>query len=102
MTDLVIKQNKAPAYLAIDKEGVEYSRDAKLVSELPTPEDRLQFLSAIKPKIEKLIGLSCEKLSFGIPLYESFKMSKKDARKHPANGLLFTQGCELKLSLSCI
>jgi hypothetical protein len=92
--------NQTPYYLALNGDGYEYIRKARIVSELPSPEARRDFLQQIKTSVEKTVGFTCERLFFGVPLYQSFGMTVKDARNSSNAKLLFTQGCNIKLSIA--
>jgi hypothetical protein len=90
---------KRPPYAALDSNGSEYTRPARTISELPTPEVRLAALDEATKTVAAQLNLNAkDRIKFGTPLYEAF-MTAPEASFHPMGNFLFTQGADISLDL---
>ncbi len=87
-----------PDYLALDSQGLEYLRKAREISELPTREDRLAACVEAAAEIARQLGVAAPPaIKFGVPVFQSFGMTRPQAKNHPNAKLLLTPGADLSL-----
>lgn len=86
-----------PNYEALDSTGREYMRLARVVGELPTPEERHAALESATKTIAAKLGISaCRRIPFGVPGYTIF-MTRPEAVKHVLGAWLLTRGDAVSL-----
>lgn len=88
-----------PQYEALDAQGLPYLRQAMVVGELPTPEDRRAALLEATPTIAVRVGITqLDTVKFGIPVFYAFEgMTRPKAKHHHENKLLLTLGHDVSL-----
>jgi hypothetical protein len=91
-----------PEYIALDSQGIEYTRKAIAIHELPTVEERLNASVEAAVEVSRQLGLPCPKqIKLGVPVFQSFGMTRPQAKNHLQSKLLLTPGSDLSLDL-CI
>lgn len=87
-----------PDYQALNTKGLEFTRQALVVGELPS-EQRMAALEEAGPVIAKRTGLKLSKrLPFGSPIFTAFEgMNRPRAKNHQYAKLLLTYGEDLSL-----
>ncbi len=86
-----------PLYEALDLHGAPCTREARVIHELPTVQERREALCEALPVISALLQMSpAGGLPFGAPIAAAF-MSDTVAKKHPMKALLLTKGDSLSL-----
>jgi len=89
---------KRPDYEALDTQGFPYIRAARVVGELPTPEERGAALQAATVEISDRLQLKAQKeICFGTPVHLAFGMTRQQAKNHPQAELLLKKGDEVPL-----
>ncbi len=71
------------------------------LDQLPHSE-RLHKLEEFTPLILVMLEMELpknERFYYGVPLYRSFAMSRREAEKHGKSELLLTKGCDLKFQI---
>lgn len=87
-----------PDYLALDSQGLEYLRKAREIGELPTPEARMAACVEAAGEIARQLGVTAPPtIKFGVPVFQSFGMTRPQAKNHPNAKLLLTPGCDVSL-----
>lgn len=85
-------------YLALDGNGREIQRSARLIDELPTPEARLSACQDAAQGIAKLIGRTTPgRITFGTPAYLAFGMTRAEAKAHEHAEVLLKSGGDISL-----
>ena len=89
-----------PRYLALNGQGTEYKRSARLIGELPL-QARLQALAWATEHVAEIAGLEAVKtIPFGAPVFTAFKgMTRPLARSHTWASVLLSAGNDLSLDL---
>jgi len=88
-------------YLALDGNGREIQRSARVIGELPTPEARLHACQEAAQGIAKLIGCSApDQITFGTPAYLAFGMTRAEAKAHEHAEVLLKSGGDMPLVYS--
>jgi len=86
-----------PPYEALDERGYAYMRQARVVAELPSPEDRHAALVEATAKIAvDLAAPPIGLIPFGGLVADAF-MPRAEAKKHQSAALLLTKGDSLSL-----
>ena len=87
-----------PDYQALDAQGLEYTRKARTIGELPH-DDRGQALEVATTFIASLTGLKAVKrIPFGTPVFMAFEgLTRPKAKHHPHERLLLTHGTDVEL-----
>lgn len=86
-----------PNTAALDDNGREYLRPARVVGELRTPQDRHAALESATKTISAMLGLAAAKrIPFGMPVYTVF-MTRPEATKHALCKLLLNRGDAVSL-----
>lgn len=84
-------------YEGLDSQGRSVIREARTIGELPH-EARLSACRMATKAIGELIGMVPRKsISFGLPVFEAFGMSRPEAKAHHHADLLLVSGCDVKL-----
>ena len=93
-----MSKKERPQYLALDGNGLEYSRAAQLIHELPLA-DRAQALQEATRAIAERAGIKAIKpIHFGMPVFAAFEgMTRPKTRHHKDTDLLLTHGGDLSL-----
>ena len=88
-----------PDYEALDNQGMPYTRHARVVGELPTPELRIAALAEATPVISRQIGIPAIRfVKFGNPVFKAFEgLDRNKAKRHPDSALLLTMGDDVPL-----
>lgn len=88
-----------PMYEALDGMGLPYFRPAKVVGELPTPEERGKALIEATPVIASKLGMKqISNVKFGTPVFCAFDgMTRPKAKHHAESRLLLTRGDDVSL-----
>jgi len=85
-------------YEAFGEDGP-FLRDARVIHELPTPEQRLIACAKAADTIGKLLGIVAKhSIPYGSPVYLAFDMARPDAKKHARSALLLMHGADLPLT----
>ena len=89
-----------PSYLALNGQGTEYERPARLIGELPL-QDRFQALARATEHVAQRAGLEAVRpIPFGAPVFTAFKgMTRPLAKSHTWASLLLTAGDDLSLDM---
>lgn len=88
---------KRPLYMALNEQGIEIQRRARLIGELSYC-DRLSACAEAARAIGVLLNVQPPpRVKFGIPVFESFGMKKPQLKGHAHAALLNTRGCDLRL-----
>ena len=89
-----------PRYLALNGQGTEYERPARLIGELPL-QDRFQALARATEHVAEIAGLEAVKtIPFGAPVFTAFKgMTRPLAKSHTWASVLLSAGNDLSLDL---
>ncbi len=92
--------SKRPEYLALDNEGIEYSREARIIGELPLSL-RHQALEEATERICELVGMQASgRIAFGSPVFCAFNsLNRNRAKAHSQSKLLLTFGDDIPLDL---
>lgn len=87
-----------PEYLALDGHGLEYSRQALTIGELPL-EVRAAALEEATSTIAKKTGLvAVKRIPFGSPVFTAFAdMNRPKAKHHSESELLLVTGDDVPL-----
>lgn len=88
-----------PVYEALDERGLPHVREAKVVGELPTPEQRRAALLESASEIALIVGIPqiCE-VKFGSLVFRAFSgMSYRQARAHASAEILLVRGDDVPL-----
>lgn len=87
-----------PEYQALDKQGLEYLRPARVIGELPL-EARAAALIEATAAIATKTGLKAVKhIPFGAPVFTAFEgMTRPKAKHHTEGKLLLTIGDDVSL-----
>ena len=92
------KMVERPEYIALDSQGIEYTRKAIAIYELPTMEERMNACIEAAVEVSRQLGLPCPKqIKFGVPVFQSYGMTRQQAKNHPQSKLLLTPGSDLSL-----
>ncbi|MDW5419171.1 hypothetical protein R6242_21590 [Iodobacter sp. CM08] len=84
-------------YQALDSNGREYDRFARVIGELPVS-DRLIACREVATTIAKLIGQEApDSISFGTPAYQAFGMTSAEAKNHEYAEILLKSGDDMPL-----
>lgn len=85
-------------YLALDGNGHEVERSARVIGELPTPADRLAACREAAVGIAKLIGRPTpDRIAFGAPAYLAFGMTRAEAKRSEHAEILLKSGDDMPL-----
>lgn len=85
-------------YEAFGEKG-QYVRDAQVIHELPTPDNRLAACIEATDTIGKMLGLSpVHSIHFGAPVYIAFGMTLPEVKSHPKMELLLKHGGDVPLT----
>lgn len=85
-------------YRALDSNGREIERFARVIGELPSPADRLMACRDAAKSIAKLIGQTApDRISFGVPAYQAFGITRGEAKKHEHAEVLLKSGDDMPL-----
>lgn len=85
-------------YEAFGEKG-QYVRDAQVIHELPTPENRLAACVDATGSIGDILGLSAlHSIHFGAPVYIAFGMTLPEVKSHPEMELLLKLGGDVPLT----
>lgn len=86
-----------PPYEALDDRGYPYIRQAQVIAELPTPNERHEALVEATAKIAVEVALPpVRRIPFGGLVADAF-MTRTEAKKHPSAALLLTKGDSVSL-----
>lgn len=88
-----------PEYLALDGNGIEYSREALIIGELPL-EARAAALVEATSTIALNTGLmAVNRIPFGAPVFTAFAdMTRPKAKHHAESKLLLSVGDDVPLA----
>ncbi len=88
-----------PQYLALNAQGLEYTRKAEIIGELPL-EDRALALIEATTAIGLKTGLvTVKRIPFGAPVFTAFAgMNRPKAKHHIESKLLLSMGDDVPLS----
>ena len=89
-----------PRYLALNGQGTEYERPARVIGELPL-RDRFLALARATEHVAEIVGLEAVKtIPFGAPVFTAFKgMTRPLAKSHIWASVLLSAGNDLSLDL---
>ncbi len=89
-----------PSYLALNGQGTEYERPARVIGELPL-QDRFLGLARATEHVAQRAGLEAVRtIPFGAPVFTAFKgMTRPHAKSHTWASLLLTAGDDLSLDM---
>ena len=89
-----------PSYLALNGQGTEYERPARVIGELPL-QDRFLALARATEHVAEIAGLEAVKtIPFGAPVFTAFKgMTLQHAKSHSWASVLLCAGDDLSLDL---
>lgn len=86
-----------PDYLALDGQGLEITRKARVIGELPH-QDRAPACAEAAAFIAKKLGMNAPtRLNFGTPVFTAFKLTRPQAKNREQAKLLLTQGHQVSL-----
>lgn len=86
-----------PDYVALDGQGLEITRKARVIGELPR-QDRAPACAEAAASIAKKLGMNApERINFGTPVFTAFKLKRPQAKNHEQAKLLLTHGHEVSL-----
>lgn len=86
-------------YEALDKDGLPYMRNARIISELPWAMRR-GALDTVLPVVSQTVGIAASQhISFGVPVYPAFGLNAKEAQKHTRASLLMLSGGDISLDI---
>ena len=86
-----------PDYIALDAQGFEVTRKAKVIGELPQEARAAACVEAASAIAEKLNLPAPECIKFAVPVFQSFRMTRQQAKNHKASALLLTPGHDVSL-----
>lgn len=87
-----------PEYEALDGQGRAYLRNARVVGELPSAQDRAAALESATQEVAKLMQVCAQRrIPFGAPVFVAFGLTRPQAKIHVHAELLLTKGCDLSL-----
>lgn len=87
-----------PDYEALDGQGLPYVRPARVVGELPSPEERFVALESATQEVAKLLQINAQRrIPFGGPVFVAFGLTRPQAKNHAQAQLLLTTGDSLSL-----
>ena len=88
-----------PQYLALNGHGLEYTRKAEIIGELPL-EDRASAMVEATTAIGLKTGLvAVKRIPFGAPVFTAFEgMNRPKAKHHSDSSLLLSTGDDVPLS----
>lgn len=86
-----------PDYVALDAQGAEVTRKARVIGELPH-QDRALACAEAAALIAKKLGMKApDRINFGTPVFTAFKLTHPQAKNHEQAKLLLTHGHEVSL-----
>ena len=86
-----------PNYQALDAQGFEIPRSARVIGELPHA-DRAAACTEAAALIASKLNLSApERIKFGVPVFQCFNMTRPQAKHHKQSVLLLTAGGDVSL-----
>ncbi|MFC6281045.1 MULTISPECIES: hypothetical protein [Polaromonas] len=87
-----------PDYLALDEQGREYRRKAKLIGELPVGARAFALIEATAVIATKTGLNPVKQIPFGSPVFTAFDgMNRPKAKHHAESKLLLTHGDDVSL-----
>jgi len=87
-----------PNILALDKQGFEITRQAREIGELPSTEARQAACVEAASEVARKLGLPApQSIKYAVPVFQSFGMTRPQAKTHAQSKLLLTPGHELSL-----
>lgn len=86
-----------PDYLALDAQGFEITRKALVIGELPHEARAAACFEAAAPIASKLNLPAPERIKFGVPVFQSFGLTRPQAKQHKQRDLLLTPGDDVSL-----
>ena len=90
---------KRPAYIALDNSGLEYTREAMKISELPQEMQNPALQEATARIAEKVELTPIKTIQLESPVFNCFAgMSRQKAKNHMLAWLLLQKGSEVSLS----
>ncbi|MDN0082389.1 hypothetical protein QU487_06430 [Crenobacter sp. SG2305] len=85
-------------YLALDGNGREVERSARVIGELPAPAERMVACREAAVGIAKLIGRPApERIAYGVPAYLAFGMTRAEAKGHEHAEILLKSAADMPL-----
>lgn len=88
---------KRPDYLALDAQGFEITRKARVIGELPLQDVAPACVEAAAVIAQKLGMNAPERINFGTPVFTAFKLTRPQAKNHEQSTLLLTPGHDVSL-----
>jgi len=88
-----------PAYLALNEQGLEYSRQALSIGELPLVDRAAALVEATRTIALKTGLVAVKRIPFGAPVFTAFAdMNRPKAKHHSGSKLLLSTGDDVPLS----
>lgn len=86
-----------PDYLALDGQGFEVTRKARVIGELSLQDVAPACVEAATVIAQKLGMKAPGRINFGTPVFTAFKMTRPQAKGHEQAKLLLTAGHDVSL-----